>query len=371
MSKQGIAIFHNFMDNIGGAEKATLTMARELDADIYTTNIDKEKIKKLGFKTDNIFSIGRVPTNPPWRQQFTQLRFRFARLPRRYNFYIISGDWAQSAAVRYHPNMWYVYSPPRELWDLYEYTKKNIVKKNRGALGGVLFALWVRYNRFLMYRYCKWVDTFVPTSENVRKRVKKFLKKDGVVIHPPIDVRLYRYEESGDFWLSVNRLTPHKRIDVQLKTFSMLPDERLIIVGSYEQAQHFKKYKKYIQSLVPDNVMLLHWIDDEEIRDLYARCRGLICTAMDEDFGLTPLEAMASGKPIIAVNEGGYKETVVHGQTGLLIDNITPKALADAIQKMRGNYIHYKDTCVRRAQEFDSSRFVSRLLSHIYETTQK
>ena len=87
-----IAIFHNFLDNIGGAEMVSLILARELKADIYTTNIDKEKIKKMGFSNINIFSIGKVPLNAPFRQQSALLRFRFLNLKNKYDFFIISGD---------------------------------------------------------------------------------------------------------------------------------------------------------------------------------------------------------------------------------------------------------------------------------------
>src|SRR5574344_1166340 len=114
-----IAIFHNYMDNIGGAEFVDLILARELGADIYTTNIDKEKIQKMGFKTDNIFSIGKIPINAPWRQEAAYWLFRKLDLGKKYDFYIIGGDWAMPGALHNKPNLWYVYSPKREIWDLY------------------------------------------------------------------------------------------------------------------------------------------------------------------------------------------------------------------------------------------------------------
>ena len=112
-----IAIFHNFMDNIGGAEIVTLTLARELKATIYTTNVDIEKIKKMGFDNIKIKSIGRIPINAPLRHQMAFWKFRKLNLKNRYDFYIISGDWAMSAAVNNKPNLWYVHSPLNELWE--------------------------------------------------------------------------------------------------------------------------------------------------------------------------------------------------------------------------------------------------------------
>ena len=109
-----IAIFHNFLDNIGGAEIVTLTLARELNADVYTTNIDYDKIKKMGFENIVIKSIGKIPINAPFRQQMALWRFRRLKL-KNYDFYIIAGDWAISGAVNNKPNLWYVHSPIREI----------------------------------------------------------------------------------------------------------------------------------------------------------------------------------------------------------------------------------------------------------------
>ena len=110
-----IAIFHNYMDNIGGAEYMDLILARELNADIYTTNIDKEKIGKMGFSTNNIYSIGEIPINAPFRQEAAYWKFRFLNIEKRfkkkYDFYIIGGDWAMSGAIKNKPNLWLVCSP--------------------------------------------------------------------------------------------------------------------------------------------------------------------------------------------------------------------------------------------------------------------
>lgn len=110
-----IAVFHNFMDNIGGAERVGLTLARELNADLYTTNIDKDKIKKMGFDDVRLISIGSIPINPPFRQQAALHKFRHLNLGKKYDFYIIDGDWAMSSAVNNKPNLWFVHSPIREI----------------------------------------------------------------------------------------------------------------------------------------------------------------------------------------------------------------------------------------------------------------
>lgn len=358
-----IAVFHNFLDNIGGAEFVSLIMARELDADIYTTNIDREKISKMGFKDvlPRIFSIGAVPLNPPFKQQIASLRFRLLTLDRKYDFYIISGDWAISGAVKNKPNLWYVHSPIREIWDLYKHTRENIVAWYKRPL----FDLWVLYNRYLNKIYIKKVDTIICNSNNTKGRLKLFLDREAVVINPPTDTSKFFFKDSGNYWLSVNRLIAHKRIDLQMKAFEKLPEEKLIIVGSYEQSSHFKKYAKYCKKIKPDNVEIRSWVDNKELIDLYAGCKGLIATSKDEDFGLNVIEAMASGKPVIAPNEGGYKETIINGKTGILIDDIDENKLIKAIDKINKDSVKYKNDCLNQAKKFDTSVFIKKIKEEI------
>ena len=115
-----IAVFHNYMDNIGGAERVGLTLAREFNADMYSTVINQDAIEKMGFDI-RIKKIGWIPVNAPFRQQAALMRFRKLNLKDTYDYFIIDGDWATSGAINNKPNMWYVHSPIREIWDLYGY----------------------------------------------------------------------------------------------------------------------------------------------------------------------------------------------------------------------------------------------------------
>jgi len=356
-----IAIFHNYMDNIGGAEIVSLTLARELRADIYTTNIDEEKIRKMGFSDIKLKSIGKVPINAPFRHQLALRKFRKLNLGNKYDFYIIGGDWAMSGAVNNKPNLWYVHSPIREIWDLKDYVKKNLITPWKRPL----FDLWVKYNRFLNKEYIKHTNKIVCNSQNTKNRVKKYLNREAIVINPPIEISKFYYKKTGDYWLSVNRLFVHKRVDIQIKAFQKLPDEKLIIVGSYEKAKHFKQYANYVKSIKPKNVEIISWVDFDKLVDLYANCKGFIATSKDEDFGLTPIEAMASGKPVITANEGGYKETVIDGVTGKLIDNINPDKLIEVIKEIGKNPQRYKDACLRQAKKFDTEVFIKKIKKQI------
>jgi len=356
-----IAVFHNYMDNIGGAERVGLTLAREFKADFYSTNINHEAIKKLGFSNINMKSIGKVPINPPLKQQVSLIRFRYFKPKKEYDYYIIDGDWAMSGSVKNKPNLWYVHSPIREIWDLYEYTRKN----NVPWFGRPIFDLWVKYNRYLNRKYIKHVDKIACNSINTQNRIKKYLKREAVVINPPIETEHFHYKKTGDYWLSVNRLITHKRVDLQMKAFAKMPEEKLIVVGCYEKSRHFQAYSNYIKRIKPNNVVLLKSAPFDELVALYANCKGFITTSHDEDFGMTPVEAMASGKPVIAPNEGGYKETVIDGETGVLIDYINVDKLVSAVKEVGKNPESYKVACLKQAKKFDTKVFIEKIKEQI------
>ncbi len=366
-----IAIFHNYLDNIGGAEIVGLTLARHLNADIYTTNIDKEKIAKMGFSDvlPRIKSIGKVPLFAPFKQQLALIRFRLLNLKNKYDLYIIDGDWAMSGAVNNHPNIWYVHSPIREIWDSYQYARKNIVPwyfRN-------IFDIWVKINRILNKSYCKKVNSFVCNSKNTQNRIKRFLGYTAKIINPPIETNKIKPGKNKDYWLSVNRLLAPKKVELQLKAFQNLPKEKLIIVGSYEKSKQFTEYVNYIKKIKPKNVEIKSWVSSEELIKLYSNCKGFITTAIDEDFGMTPVEAMSAGKPVIAGNEGGYKETIINGKTGILIDNINSDKIVSTIKEinsqLKKNPNKYKNACIHRAKEFDTLEFIKKIKTEINRLT--
>ena len=167
-----IAIIHNFMDNIGGAEIVSLTLARELNADIYTTLIAPEHIIKAGFidVLPRIHSIGKIPKQAPFKQQLALWKCSRLNLKRQYDFYIISGDWAMSAVVHNKPNLWYVHSPLNEIWQFKDMVREKMV----AAWKRPIFDLWVWFNRKLTLSYSRHVNNWVCNSTNTK--IQKFTK---------------------------------------------------------------------------------------------------------------------------------------------------------------------------------------------------
>lgn len=414
-----IAIFHQFMDNIGGAELVVLALARGLDADVYTTSLDLDKIRAMGYEdvSPRITSVGTVPKMAPFRQQISMWKMRMIdannllqkknaqarrdgkavsdRDAAPYDFFIIGGDWAVGAAVKNKPNLWYIHSPLNELWHFRKWIRDELLTPIKRPA----FDMFVWFNRWLTRRYSKHVDIWVTNSHNVQERTKRFYDHDSTIIHPPVitakSESLPSLADDRAYWLSVNRLFKHKRVDIQMAAFAELAEEakrqgrqpeRLIVVGSYEKgAAQFEEYKSYIESIKPANVEIMHWVDDAELRGLYAQCKGFITTATDEDFGMTAVEGMASGKPVIASNEGGYKESVIDGRTGVLVDYMREtdesairengKRLAAAIRKINADLASnpdmYKSASLARAAEFDVEIFIQKIKAAIQQKANK
>jgi glycosyltransferase involved in cell wall biosynthesis len=188
------------------------------------------------------------------------------------------------------------------------------------------------------------------------------------VVYTAVPTSKFRFGSIGDFWLSVNRLYPEKRIDLQLEIFRRLPGEKLRIVGEHCPGDYSEAYTKGLD--VPENVEFLGGVDEEELIKLYSGCKGLITTALDEDLGLTPIEAMASGKAVLAVNEGGYRETVVDGKTGWLLP-AEAGAFAEKIRKLDNSSLEsMKGGCMERAAKFDEKIFLERIKSIIEDEAE-
>ena len=205
------------------------------------------------------------------------------------------------------------------------------------------------------------IDKIITNSKNIQTKLKKKYNRISFINYPPIKTSEYNYKKNKGYWLSINRIVPLKRIELQIKAFSKLPNEKLYIIGDKENKIYYEKLEK----IKPKNVVFLDVVKEKELIKKLSEAKGLIFTAMDEDFGMAPVEAMASGKPVIAPNEGGCKETIIQGKTGILIDNINEDKLAEAIKILGKNPEKYKNACLKQAKRFDTKIFIKNMLKHI------
>ncbi|MFY0651223.1 MAG: glycosyltransferase [Cyclobacteriaceae bacterium] len=245
----------------------------------------------------------------------------------------------------------YCHSPPRYIWDLSEEYINSF-----NWLKASLFKACIPYLRRFDLLAAKNVDYFIANSTYVQKRIKETYDRESVVIYPPVDLKDFtRSNESDDYFLIVSALVPYKRIDLAVDAFSKA-DRKLVIIGDGSELQKLKKR-------APDNVKFLGRQPKSVLVDHYKKCKAFVFPGV-EDFGITPLEAQACGKPVIAYAEGGALETVIDNKTGIFFENQTVESLVDALRKFdETNFdpIH----CRRNAERFGTERFRAEILDFV------
>ncbi|MBI2003521.1 MAG: glycosyltransferase [Parcubacteria group bacterium] len=241
----------------------------------------------------------------------------------------------------------YCLTPTRYLWH------------NPGLPFRPLSQFLLTYLRSWDFQAAQRPDYFIAVSENVKQRIKKYYGRESKVIYPPVETNNSNYSPYGlileDYFLMVGRLVPYKRLDVAIEAFSKLPQEKLLIIGD---GPELKNLKAKSQKLKADNIKFLGQVSDSELPKYYAECRALIFP-QEEDFGIVPMEAMASGRPVIAYRAGGALETVKQGETGLFFDKQTPESLLSVLkifnkkdfdsQKIHGHALKFDLTNFRKS----------------------
>lgn len=351
-----IAIFHDFFGSIGGGEKLVLEIAKDLKAGVITAEADEKNLAKINEGGVNVINIGDCGRIPILKHILASWRFYRARFSG-YDFYIMSGCWSIFAAKRHKPNLLYCHTPVRMFYDSYE-----DFYRLAPLWGKWMFALWTRIHSYFLEKNLKHVGAVIANSRNCQKRVKKYYKRESKIVYPPI--KKYKHIKYGDFWLSVNRLYPHKRIELQFEVFKRLPKERLVMVGGIARGDHAGSYLRRMMKVIPNNVNLVGEVDEKELEMLYGSCKGFITTSKDEDFGMNVLEAMSAGKAVVAVDEGGYKESVLDGKTGYRVD-ADVEEIVKAVKKVSENPGKYRKYSERQAGRFSAERFLKGIKKEI------
>lgn len=189
------AIFLDYIGAIGGGERVALMLARAISADIITTDVSQEAVKKLGYRDVRIKSIGKTVKLPPFKQISASLLFAACDFSREYDFFIFSGNWSHYAARKHHPNLWYCYTPVRAFYDLREAT----VSRQPNAVMRFLADCWIRVHSWFDQRSVRNLENVIAISETVQRRIKDFHGRSSQIIYPPVDSARFRFKEYGDF----------------------------------------------------------------------------------------------------------------------------------------------------------------------------
>ena len=255
-----------------------------------------------------------------------------------------SSAWAHGVIVDAEAvHVSYCHNPFRYAWNNREQTLKGRDPVTRAALG-VILQRWRMWDFVAAQR----VDRYVANSETTRRRILRYFDRESTVLHPPVQTRRFRpVDQPGSSYMILSELMPHKRIDVAIRAFNRLRLP-LLVVGNGPDARRLKK-------LAGPTITFTGRVSDEEIAHLLPQCRALVVTATEE-FGIAAVEAQAAGRPVIALREGGARETVLEGETGTFYETPAPEALAAAVARFDTLAID-PNACVRNANRFDVSHF--------------
>jgi glycosyltransferase involved in cell wall biosynthesis len=326
MRNMRILIIHDRFQFRGGAERMVLDMCKMLGADLVTE-----------FWTDETFPQDMVPhkltvldKGEPRAMVFRYFRsqwnfwWKTRKLIRNYDILIFSGNNCLAAALRpLHgkKTILYCHSPVRYVYDLLSLRRSE----EASILKRVFYYDLGKYLIRALYRLgLSRMDTVIANSKNVQERLRYWCHTKSRVIYPPIQTGAYHFIEQGDYYLSWARLDGLKRVERVAEAFKEMPDKKLIVASGGERETAIRKL-----AAGSPNITVLGWVDNEKMYDLVGRCIAGIYIPIDEDFGMTPVEGMAAGKPSIGVAEGGLKETIIPGHTGVLI---APEALVGELK---------------------------------------
>jgi glycosyltransferase involved in cell wall biosynthesis len=365
LAKARVALVHDWLTGMRGGERCLEVFAELFpDADLYTLLHVPGSVSPVIERRRVVTSfIQRLPQAERRYRQYLPL---FPAAVRAFDLrgydLVLSSSHAVAKSVRVPAgalHVCYCFTPMRYVWDLYEdYFGARAGLAARLVMPPV--AAWLRrWDR----RTAAGVHHFVAISRFVADRIRRAYGREADVIYPPVDVSRFRMEEGpGEFYLVVSALTPYKRVDLAVEACNRL-GRRLVVVGSGPE-------ERRLRALAGPTVELLGWRDDARVAELYARCRALLFPPL-EDFGITPLEAMAAGRPVIAFGEGGARETVVppgEGEppTGLFFARQTVEDLADAIRRFEASAHQFEPKALRRrAEGFDRPLFRERVHAYL------
>lgn len=353
-----VAIVHDWLTTYGGGDRVVYEFTKLFpEAPIYTTVFNR---KNLG----HLFPPEKVRTSfmqkiPGATTHYTKM---LSLMPRAFEEFdlseydlVLSSSSACAKGVITRADtlhVSYVHTPMRYAWDLYQEYLRSVNPLVRAVM------------RRTMPKIRQWdaltglrVDAFLANSHTTRRRIEKVYRRGAEVIHPPIDTEFYTPSgrEPEDFYLLLSRFVPYKRVDIAIEACNRL-GKKLVIIGDGGQ-------KKQLQAMAGPTIEFTGFLDNEGCRDYYRRCRAFLFPGF-EDFGMTPVEAMACGRPVIAYGKGGALDSVVPDKTGLFFQEQSGEALAEAILSFEKQ--EFDSTAIRTyAEGFSKERFREQITDFI------
>jgi glycosyltransferase involved in cell wall biosynthesis len=336
-----VAIVHYWLVNMRGGEKVVDALCEMFpSADIYTHAYDASKVSaRIRAHSVRTTWISRLPwPTRLYRSYLPFMPLALEQLDLRDYDLVISSESGPAKGVLVSPeavHICYCHTPMRYLWDGAADYSRSMSAPKRWLAAPIL-----HYLRMWDFTTAQRVDRFVANSHNVRRRIARWYGRDADVVYPPVTTpELQSTTTPGDYYVLAGQLVGYKRADLAVRAFGR-SGRNLIVIGDGE-------VRKRLEREAGPTVRFLGWQPDAELWRYLTGCRALVFPG-EEDFGITPIEAMAAGRPVIAFGRGGARETVVDDVTGIFFEEQTEEALLDAIDRFE-----------RRTDTFDPRRIAA------------
>jgi glycosyltransferase involved in cell wall biosynthesis len=359
-----VAIVHDWLNQTGGAENV-LDVLHELypDAPVYTSmygpSLMHPKYRQWDIRTSFMQRLPGVTTHHQPYLPLYPLAFELFDLSG-YDLVISnSSGFCHGVLTRpetVHVN--YCLTPPRYCWMLPQYLERERVGGLARRILPVLVSVLRTWDAVASQR----VDHFIAISNAIAGRIRKFYRREAEVIYPPVETGKFApARHVGDYYLVVSRLIPYKRVDLAIRAFNLLAKPLWIVGDGRDRAA--------LERIAGPTIRFLGRVPEGEVERLFAECRAFIFPG-EEDFGITPVEAQAAGRPVVAFGAGGALETVLDGQTGVFFHQPTASALAAAVERLEAMPFD-PDRAVRWARTFDTAVFRERLTGAVARACER
>ena len=354
-----LAIVHDWLNQVGGAEDVLAEMhALYPRAPIYTSIYAPDKMPPAMREWDIRTNwMNRLPGIHDHHQPYLPLYpLAFAHLDLSAYDVVLSNKSGFCHGVRVREDAFhidYCLTPTRYVWMSDAYLQREGLGKGAALAIKPLLAWLKRWD----YEAAQRVTHFIAISTEVQERIRRFYHRESVIIYPPVDTARFRPngQPPEPFFLALSRLIPYKRIDLAVRACNMVGC-RLIVAGDGRD-------RKALEAIAGPTIEFLGRVSDAEAEDLMARCQAFIFPGL-EDFGITPLQAQAAGRPVIAYGAGGALDTVIPGVTGEFFHEQTPEALAELLASFDPQ--RYDPTaCRANAERFSAQRFRRELSDYV------
>jgi glycosyltransferase involved in cell wall biosynthesis len=359
-----VALLHDYLNQAGGAERVLLALAALFpDAPIYTLIHDKKRLNGFDHKDIRTSFLQKMPfSSSKIRWYLPLMPTAVEQLDLSPYDVVISSSSALIKGVITHPHtlhICYCYTPTRYLWsDTHQYHKDI----QEGKLVKHFLPMYLSKLRQWDHLASQRVDHFIAQSNFIAQRIKNYYNRDSsAIIYPPTDTENFHISDQlGDYYLLISRLKPYKKVDMAIQAFNKM-NIPLKIIGIGEEEKKLKKLAK-------SNIEFLGAVSEEEKRELLSQCLGLI-HPQEEDYGLTPIEAMASGRPVIAYDAGGARETVINDKTGKLFSEQSWEALIDTVIKFKPQEYNSQEI-KQHAENYNSEKFYRQIKDFVETSYQ-